>query len=138
MEEGKRCALQGTLPQAILSLRGNGGLRWSRPDAGFRFDYNPPFTYPASYGSYMPLFRMPLCLLLVNLAVAGSLTACGQKGRLYLEGQEPPSQRAVIKKKRAAQAKQAEAQMRNAQGHDDDADDNGKDNAPELAPSAPN
>lgn len=86
----------------------------------------------------MPLSRIPVCLLLVNLALALSLTGCGQKGRLYLEGQEPASQRAVIKKKRAEQAKQAEAQLRNAQGRDDDADDNGKDNAPDLAPSAPN
>ena len=81
-----------------------------------------------------PLLFLPA----ISLALATVISGCGQKGRLYLEGQEPASQPAVIKKKRAAQAKQAEAQLKSAQGGHDDADDDGKDNAPELAPSAPN
>lgn len=88
-------------------------------------------------GLFMLSARPSLLLPTILLALASVISGCGQKGRLYLEGQEPASQRAVIKKKRAAQAQQAEAQLKSAQeGHDDS--DDGKDNAPELAPSAPN
>ena len=52
--------------------------------------------------------RPSLLLPTILLALASVISGCGQKGRLYLEGQEPASQRAVIKKKRAAQAQQAE------------------------------
>lgn len=80
-----------------------------------------------------------LCLLVLMLALP--LSGCGQKGPLYMEGHEPPSQRAVAKKRRAEQAKQAEEALRAQQSgmpREELPDASDKDNMPALAPSAPN
>lgn len=75
-------------------------------------------------------------VLLLTLSVSG----CGQKGPLYLEGHEPPSQRAVAKKRRAEQAKQAEEALRAQQlgTPREETPESDKDTMPALAPSAPN
>lgn len=80
-----------------------------------------------------------LCVLVLMMDLA--LSGCGQKGQLYLEGHEPPSQRAVARKRRAEQAKQAEEALRAQQPglpREEAPDMSNKDNMPELAPSAPN
>lgn len=85
-------------------------------------------------------FKHPaLCVWVLMMALP--LSGCGQKGLLYLEGHEPPSQRAVAKKRRAEQAKQAEESLRAQQSglpREEAPDPSDKDNMPELAPSAPN
>jgi len=80
-----------------------------------------------------------LCLLVLMLALP--FAGCGQKGPLYMEGHEPPSQRAVAKKRRQEQAKQAEEALRAQQlgaPREETPDTSDKDNMPALAPSAPN
>ncbi len=85
-------------------------------------------------------FKGPaLCFFMLLLVLP--LSGCGQKGQLYMEGQEPPSQRAVIKKRRAEQAKQAEEALRGQQPgspREEAPAPSDKDNMPALAPSAPN
>ena len=82
-----------------------------------------------------------LCFSLLVLMLALPLSGCGQKGLLYMEGHEPPSQRAVAKKRRQEQAKQAEEALK-AQPlgapREEMPDASDKDNMPALAPSAPN
>lgn len=75
------------------------------------------------------------------MMLALPLSGCGQKGPLYMEGHEPPSQKAVAKKKRAAQVKQAEDALRAQQlgsPREETPEASEKDNMPALAPSAPN
>ena len=88
----------------------------------------------------IPRFKaLALCVIVSSLALP--LSGCGQKGQLYMEGHEPPSQRAVAKKRRAEQAKQAEEALRAQQPgspREETPDASDKDNMPALAPSAPN
>jgi len=108
-----------------------------------------PFDYNAGTASSRihPVFFMfslrfkPLSLCLLLLTMTLTLSGCGQKGQLYIEGHEPPSQRAVAKKRRAEQAKQAEEALKAQQSglpRQEAPDTSDKDNMPELAPSAPN
>ena len=108
-----------------------------------RFDYNR--TIPAHRdgpGFFMISLRLKaLCFSLLVLMLALFLSGCGQKGPLYMEGHEPPSQRAVAKKRRQEQAKEAqEALQAQPSGgpREEMPDASDKDNMPALAPSAPN
>jgi predicted small lipoprotein YifL len=87
----------------------------------------------------MIVFRVLMRLvILIPLVI---LTGCGQKGRLYMEGHEPPSQKAVAKKRRADQAKQAQSGSTTGQtesAREEASDDGDKQDLPVLAPSAPN
>lgn len=71
--------------------------------------------------------RLALCLLLL-------LPACGQKGALYLEGQEPGALRAQAKKKKnSPTASTPDSKPRQEPSAEDE-----KEKLPVLEPSPPN
>ena len=107
-----------------------------------RFDYNRNIpAHRDGPGFFMISIRLnDLRFSLLVLMLALFLSGCGQKGPLYMEGHEPPSQRAVAKKRRQEQAKQAEEALKAqpSAGPREEMPESDKDNMPALAPSAPN
>ncbi|HAZ41886.1 MAG TPA: hypothetical protein DCY52_06405 [Methylococcaceae bacterium] len=108
-----------------------------------RFDYNTEtLVHRDCPGFFMASLRLKhpaLCVLVPMLVL--DISGCGQKGPLYMEGHEPKSQRAVAKKRREDQAKQAEDALRaqsSGMPREEAPDLSEKDNMPVLAPSAPN